>query len=215
MIDVRSQLGDVAVFARASETELGVLAEACVLRSLAKNDVLFVEGDASDAMYVVVSGRLKVVVHSERGDTLVLTVVCPGESLGELSIVDGLPRSAGAVALELTEVLHVPVTAVRRLMETSPAVCMAMSEDLAGRLRHATGVTADMVFLDLPRRLAKLLVAGGAEELPQHELAAQLGVTRQSLNRNLSGFQRRGWVTAYRGSVDVLDPAALGRFAES
>lgn len=209
-------LSNVALFDQASRQELEDLALSCYPKRLAKGQVLFSTGEPSEHLFVVVTGRVKVLVSSERGETLVLAVVGPGEALGELSVLDGHARSAGAEALDDVELLCVPAEALRRLLERSSAVCLAVAEELAGRLRHLTGSAADLVFLDLPRRLAKLLVSREEQvEMPQAEVAALLGVTRSSLNRSLSGFQRRGWVEVTRGRVEVLDRTAMVRFAES
>ena len=209
-------LADVALFDQATPQELEDLAASCYLKRLGKGQVLFSAGEPSEHLFVVVMGRIKVLVSSERGDTLVLAVVGPGEALGELSVLDGHARSAGAEALDDVELLCVPAAALRRLLERSSAVCLAVAEELAGRLRHLTGSAADLVFLDLPRRLAKLLIAREEQvEMPQAEVAALLGVTRSSLNRSLSGFQRRGWVAVTRSRVEVLDRPAMVRFAES
>ena len=89
-----------------------------------------------------------------------LSTVAPGQTLGELSILDGKPRSADVVAAEATELLVVPAAAVRALLEREPAALRAFAMELARHLRRLTGAMGDILFLDLPRRLAKLLVAG-------------------------------------------------------
>ncbi len=211
-----TMLSDVTLFSQASRADLEDLASSAYTKRLSRGQVLFSAGEPSEHLYVVVTGRVKVLVSSERGDSLVLAMVGAGEALGELSVLDGHPRSAGAEALDDVELLCVPAAALRRLLERSPAVCLAVAEELAARLRVLTGSAADLVFLDLPRRLAKLLVSrDDLVDLPQAEVAAQLGVTRPSLNRSLSSFQRRGWVEVSRGRVEVLDREALLRFAES
>ena len=217
MTDVVTQLSGLALFAGATHEELERLAAVCFPKKLGRGQVLFCEGEQSEHLYVVVSGRIKITVGSDRGDVLVLNVVGPGEPLGELSVLDGYPRTAGAEALDDVALLCVPATAMRRLLAASPDVCLALVADLAARLRDTTGVTADLVFLDLPRRLAKLLAGlpDGRVDLPQAELAAQLGVTRPPVNRSLSAFQSRGWVDVSRGQVAVLDREALARFAGS
>jgi CRP/FNR family cyclic AMP-dependent transcriptional regulator len=217
MTDTKVVLSSVALFASASPEQLDRVVTASFPRRLRRGQVLFTEGEASDHLFVVVTGHLKVLVGSERGETLVLTLVGPGEAIGELSMIDGLPRSAGAEAVGDVELICVPLIVLKELLATSPGFCLAVAEELAQRLRGLTGSAADLVFLDLPRRLAKLLVAMpvDAVQLPQSDLAAQLGVTRPSLSRSLAGFQRRSWVAVSRGRVEVLDRAALMRFAGS
>jgi len=215
--DAGTALRSVALFAGADDQELSRLASTAFPRRLARGQVLFVEGERSEHLYVVDRGRVKVLVSSARGDELVLSVLGPGDCLGELSVLDGADRSATAVALDDVALWCVPAEAVRTLLGRSPAVALAVAEELAGRVRRLTGAAADLVFLDLPRRLAKLLVGvdgPGVADLNQSELAAQLGVTRQSLNRALQRLQDRGWVAVDHG-VHVVDAAALGKFADS
>lgn len=200
--------------------DLEELADKAFPRHLTRGQVLFVEGDASDHLFVVESGRLKVTVGSLRGQELLLQVVGPGGAVGELSVVDRLPRSAGATALDDLSLWCVPADALRALLARSPALCLSLAEDLAAQVRRLTGASADLVFLDLPRRLAKLLVALHAGEGPpglagmaQADVAAHLGVTRQTLNRALARLQENGWVEVRREGLAVLDAAALGEFA--
>lgn len=218
MQDAVGALRSVPLFAAAAADDVERLADAAFPRRLAKGQVLFTEGERSEHLYVLSSGRLKVLVSSPRGDELVLTVLVPGDALGELSVLDGADRSASAVALDDVTLWCVPASAVRELLRRSPAAALAVAEELAARVRQLTGTAADLVFLDLPRRLAKLLVSGGAAEaagLTQSDVAAQLGVARQSLNRALQRLQERGWVEVQRGGIAVLDAPALARFAQS
>lgn len=218
MQDAARALRTIPLFVAAADDDVERLAAAAFPRRLAKGQVLFVEGERSEHLYVVRSGRLKVLVSSPRGDELVLTVLSAGDALGELSVLDGADRSATAVALDDVALWCVPAVAVRDLLQRSPAAALAVAEELAARVRHLTGTAADLVFLDLPRRLAKLLVssdAAAATGLTQSDVAAQLGVARQSLNRALQRLQDRGWVEVQRGAILVLDAPALTRFAQS
>jgi CRP/FNR family transcriptional regulator, cyclic AMP receptor protein len=205
----------------ASPEDVQSLARQAFPRHLTRGQVLFVEGDPSDHLFVVERGRLKVTVGSARGQELLLQVVGPGGAVGELSVVDRLPRSAGATALDDLSLWCVPADALRTALARSPGLCLALAEDLAAQVRRLTGASADLVFLDLPQRLAKLLVALHAGEGPpglagmaQTEVAAHLGVTRQTLNRALSRLSGAGWVEVRREGLAVRDPAALREFAE-
>jgi CRP-like cAMP-binding protein len=214
---VAGLLAQVTIFGVATPAEIEQLAAQAYPRRLSKGQVLFVEGEPADAMYVVRSGRVKVLVGSPRGDELVLAVLGPGDSFGELSLVDASPRSAGAEAVDDVELVCLPAAAVQRLLAASAAVSLAMAQELAELLRARTGASADLVFLDLPRRLAKLLVSGDetVDGMSQAQVAARLGVGRQTLNRALSRFADRGWVDVQRAGIDVLDEAALLRFSQS
>ena len=203
------------------DDERRALAEEAFPRHLSRGQLLFLQDERSDHLFVVERGRLKVTVSSSRGQELLLQVVGPGGALGELSVVDGLPRSATATALDDLALWCLPAAAVRDLLLRSPALCLAVAEDLAAQVRRLTGASADLVFLDLPQRLAKLLVALDAGEGPaglagmaQTEIAAHLGVTRQSLNRALARLQDAGWVDVRRDGVAVPQPRELAAFAD-
>lgn len=193
------------------------LAASAYRRHVARRQVLFLAGDATDVVHVVSAGRIKVVVSSPSGGELVLAVAGAGDVLGGLGLVDGGPRSAGATAVEDAVVWCLPTGALRSVLERQPQAALAVAQVLAGQLRALTGATADLVLVDLPRRLARLLLRDGtaADGLSQAELAARLGVARQSLNRALSDLHGRGWVEVGRGCVRVLDGQSLAEFAES
>jgi CRP-like cAMP-binding protein len=223
--DAVSDLRRATFFAAAEEDRLRGLAERSFARRLRDGQILFTEGEPSEHLFVVRTGRIRIVARSPRGDELVLSVLGPGEVLGELSVIDQGPRSATAEALGDVELLAVAAADVRTLLEAQPALLLAAAAELAGTVRRLTGSAADLVFLDLPRRLAKLLV-GEASAGPdgtlrvdpgvsQSGLAARLGVTRQTLNRALPGLTRRGWVEAQGPQFVLRDPDALRRFADS
>ncbi|MCA1712819.1 MAG: cyclic nucleotide-binding domain-containing protein [Actinobacteria bacterium] len=135
MQDSAELLAQVPLFAPAEPELLCRLAASSFPRRLARGQVLFVEGEPCEHLYVVVSGRLSISVTSTRGDELVLSVLGPGDALGELGVVDGGTRSAGATAVDEVQLLAVPAAAVRQLMASSPPVALAAAEaQVAARL---------------------------------------------------------------------------------
>jgi CRP/FNR family transcriptional regulator, cyclic AMP receptor protein len=224
--DVVADLRRTALFAGVDRGLLEPLAGRAVLRRFARGQVVFTEGEPSDHLYVVRQGRLRVLVRSARGDEMTLSVLGPGDALGELSMIDGRPRSASVEALDAAELVSLPAAEVRAALRTDPTLLFAVAEQLAVTVRRLTGEAADLVFLDLPRRLAKLLLTEAAAAGPgaparvdpgmtQSGLAARLGVTRPSLNRALAGLLRRGWISTDGGGYVLRDVAALRRFADS
>jgi CRP/FNR family transcriptional regulator, cyclic AMP receptor protein len=182
--------------------------------------VLFTAGDPSDTLILVISGRVKVVVRSADGAELTLTVIQPGGIFGEISIADGGPRSADAEALEDCRLLLVPIGLIAELCSRVPAVTETVMSSLAATLRRLTEAASDLVFLDLPRRVAKVLLGqprgdDGVIELKmsQEELAHQVGGSRQSVNAALRGFERRGWIEVRDRAVTLRQAEALARFA--
>ncbi|MCX6395045.1 MAG: Crp/Fnr family transcriptional regulator [Propionibacteriales bacterium] len=217
MSDIHDLLARVPLLQSANAAELKTLAVASNSRRLRPGQVLVVEGQPSDFLFVVIKGRLKVTIGSPDGESLVLAFIQPGESLGEVGLIDGGARSASVEATEPTEVVCVPASACRDLMMSSAAVSFAAAEELAARLRNLTGSAADIVFLDVPRRVAKALLAGAVGDVfatSQTEIAQQVGASRASVNRALAQFQRHGWLSISRNKVTISDRLAIEAFLD-
>ncbi len=211
-------LAGCRLFSDLPEPELGRIAAAAGLRRYRRGQLLFYEGDPGDSMLVLVQGRLKAVSTSPQGEELLLAVLEPGEAVGELTVADGGTRSATIGALTDAVVLRLPRDAVLASLERSPALVRAMLESLAGTVRRLTADAADLVFLDTPRRVAKVLLALPRDgdlirvRLTQSELAERVGASRQSVNAALQEFQRRGWITVATQGTRLRDTAAMSRF---
>jgi CRP/FNR family transcriptional regulator, cyclic AMP receptor protein len=195
------------LFAGLGELTLRALAERAVERSYLRHGRLFYQGDPGTGLFVVASGLVKVLVTSEDGEEMVLVTLGPGEALGELSIVDGGPRSASAEALEPTVALVITRPVLLDLAARDRALTEALLHTLGSLLRRLTEQASDLVFLDLPGRMAKLLAGLAAERgsetpdgieldanLTQTDLAGMVGASRQSVNQILQGFARRGYL---------------------
>ena len=220
-IDVPGILRATTILSAVPPDDLKVLAAASRLRTFRRGQVVFTTGDPGDTVIVIVSGRVKVVVRSADGGELTLTIIGPGTLFGEVSVADGGPRSADAETLEESQLLFVPRDAIQDICARVPAVAQAVTLSIAATLRRLTEAASDLVFLDLPRRVAKVLLSQSRDDdgmvrlrLSQEQLAHQAGGTRQSVNAALRGFERRGWIEAHDRVITIRQPAALGRFAD-
>jgi CRP/FNR family cyclic AMP-dependent transcriptional regulator len=218
--DVIGILHQTDLFGSASADDLRAIAAASRMRAFRRGQIVFSVGDPGDTLIVVISGRVKVVVHSADGGELTLTIIQAGGVCGELSVADGGPRSADAETLEESRLLIVPRVVIQDLCSRAPSVARALTACLAGTLRRLTEAASDLVFLDLPRRVAKVLLSQPRDDdgvirpgISQEELAHQVGGTRQSVNAALRGFERRGWLETRGRAVIVKQPATLSRFA--
>ena len=227
-MDEHSAIEDLrrsALFADTEMSRLTLLASQAYVRRFAAGQIVFTEGEPSEHLYVVRTGRVRIFVASAHGDELTLTVLAGGDSIGELSVIDEQPRSASAATVEASELLTIRADHMRAALTADPALLWSVAGELATTVRRLTGSAADMVFLDLPRRLAKLIVAEASTGvdgslhvelgLSQSGVAARLGVTRQSLNRALMGLARRGWISVHGHRYAINDLTALQRFADS
>ncbi len=217
--DITDVLRRTDLFRSVPAGEIDAIVAAARLRTFRRGQVVFTTGDPGDSLLVVLSGRVKVVARSVDGDELTLAIVQPGSVFGELSVTDGGPRSADAEALEESRLLVVPREAVQDVCSRVPSVALALANSIAATLRRLTGEASDLVFLDLPRRVAKVLLAQPRDgdgnirqKMNQEQLAHQVGGSRQSVNIALRGFERRGWIEVHGHAVTVKEAAALGRF---
>ena len=219
-------LAATPLFGGLDRASLEGLARGGVLRHYKRDQYLWVQGDPGDHLVVVVSGRVKVVVTSESGDELVLVTLGRAESLGELAVLDALPRSASAVAAEPAAVLRISRVQLHELMRSNPAVMEALMASVGALVRRLTEQASDLVFLDLTGRVAKLLVQlvddkGPARSGPatldlgltQTDLAHMVGASRPALNRILQALSSRGWISVEGRRIVVRDRAGLRRRA--
>jgi CRP/FNR family transcriptional regulator, cyclic AMP receptor protein len=218
--DVIGVLRTTDLFGSAPTGELENVVTSSRLRSFRRGQVVCTAGDPGDTLIVVVSGQVKIAVRSADGAELTLTVVGPGATIGEVSVADGGPRSADVETVADSQLLFIPRATVQAVCARVPAAAQALTSGIAAALRRLTETTSDLVFLDLPRRVAKMLLTQPRgddgvirQHLTQEEYARLLGSTRQSVNIALRGFERRGWIEMRNGSMTVRQPAALARFA--
>jgi CRP/FNR family transcriptional regulator, cyclic AMP receptor protein len=219
-VEVSSILGGTSLLCSVAAEDLEAVATAARLRAVRRGQMVFTRGDPGDSLIVVVSGRVKVVVRSADGGELTLTVIESGSTLGELSVADGGPRSTDAETLEDSQLLFVPRETIQDVCLRMPAAAQALSSSIAATLRRLTDAASDLVFLDLPRRIAKVLLNQPAGDdgiirakITQEELAHQAAGSRQSVNAALRGFERRGWIEIHDRRVTVKQAGALRLFA--
>lgn len=220
----RDALRACGLFSHADDATLDALAAALRTRRFRKGETVFHQDDPGDALFIVASGSVKVVLPSNEGsEPAIVAVLGPGEFFGELALLDGAPHSATIVAVEPTETLVLRREAFLDLIDTEPALRRALLASLAAEIRRLTGHVEDLHFLDLPGRLASRIVRlaadrprepGGAVRIPwpytQSELAGMIGGSRQSVNRLLSDLADEGLVQLER---DVLVVTDLDRLA--
>jgi CRP-like cAMP-binding protein len=194
------------------------LAERSRQRRLDKGQILFLEGDASDSVLVLVSGHMKVVTYSTDGDELTLNTVLPGDTIGEIGVLSGSPRSATVQATQASVVLSLPGTVLVDLISKRPVLALALLGRLSQLVRRATGLASDLVFLDMRQRVAKYILQLDREDtrsvglrVTQSDLAASIGASRQRVNACLRDFHKEGWICLERRGLHVLDRDALTR----
>jgi CRP/FNR family cyclic AMP-dependent transcriptional regulator len=193
---------------------------------LSRGEHLFMEGDAGDRLYVVLEGKIKLTRAAADGRENLWSVIGPGEMFGELSLFDPRPRTSTASAVTDATLAALAHDALRPWLLERPEVSMHMLRALARRLRRANDVTADLVFTDVPGRVAKNLLDLAERfgeqqrdglhvhhDLTQEELAQLVGASRETVNKALADFAARGWLQISARSVLILDADRLRKRA--
>jgi CRP/FNR family transcriptional regulator, cyclic AMP receptor protein len=206
------------LFEALSEEDASALRSGIITVQLNRGERLFSEGDTGDKLYIILSGKIKLTKAAPDGRENLLSVHGPGEMFGELSLFDPIPRTSSATAVTNAELAGVAHEDLRSWLATRPEVAMHLLQALAKRLRRINEVKADLVFTDVPGRVAKALLdlaerfgaptPAGIQvnhDLTQEELAQLVGASRETVNKALADFAARGWLQLAAKSVLLTD----------
>ncbi len=201
------------MLARLSAAGLQRLAASGGWVALEPGELLFLEGDPGDAVFVVVEGEVEVRNSTPGGRDIRLVAMGPGYLVGEMAALDGGPRSADIAATRRSRLWRIPRPALLSALETEPKAAVALVVELSARLRATDAAISDRTVLDLAGRLARLLLAeqsqSGLVVLTQTEIGRRLGLSREKINRKLHEWGREGWVEVAAAGVRVLAPDRL------
>jgi CRP/FNR family transcriptional regulator len=209
-------LRSVSYFTALSAEELKRIENQVLERSFAKGEILFLEGEPCDGLYVVKSGWVRIYKSSPEGREQVLLIARPGDSFNDVPVFDGGPNPASASALESSTVYIIPKETLLSLVADCPAA-LAIIKLLSTRLRHLTMVVEDLSFRSIVSRLARMLLdmavaEGGPAPIPrltQDEMAAIVGSVRDVIGRALRALERTGAIRIEGQRIFVEDPEKL------
>lgn len=217
-----SPLARVPLFAGLAEADLAELSAGLRARRYRRGETIFLCGAPGESLCVVESGLVRLGLTSADGREMVLALMGPGDFFGELALLDGRPRSADAVAAEETRLLLLSRERFLRVLEARPRVAIELLQVLSERIRRDTQLLQDAVFLDVPARLAAVLLrlAGAADRSPdaatslpvrlsQAALASMVGTSRESVNRWLGAFEQQGLIRRASRQIVLLRPDDL------
>ena len=189
-----------------------------------RRDVIFAQGNWGDRLYIIRSGKVKISLEAPDGRETFLSIYGPSDVFGELSVFDPGPRASTATAVTKVWVVSIHRGALRSQISARPELAEQMLRSLARQVRWANSNLANLVFADVPGRVAKALLQLAAQfghvegralrvthDLTQRELAQYIGATRETVNKVLCGFAKRGWLRVEGRSVLILDPERLLR----
>lgn len=218
---IANSLRESCLFERADEHALTAIARHLRRRRFRRGETIFHQGDPGDALHIVSSGAVKIVLPSLDGDEAILATLRSGDFFGELALLDGAPRSATAVALEAVETWTLPREAFLAMIDQDQALRESLLAGLARELRRVTAHVEELHFLDLAGRLSAHLARLAREADPdanevrldwpytQSDLASMIGGTRQSVNKLLSGLVERKLVAMEKDTLVIPDVTAL------
>jgi len=192
-------------------------------RRVARGTSIFAKGDPGTGLMGVLAGAVKVSVASADGKDIVLNVFREGDTFGEIALLDGRPRTADATAMSDCELIVIERRDFVPFLSSQPDVMLKFIEILCSRLRRTSEQVQDITFLNLPTRLAKTLLqlTGGVQgsaaptkaAITQREISQMIGMSRESTNKQLRAWAKRGWIRLERGGVGVIAPDKLTAIA--
>ena len=217
-------LRGVPAFSRLSDEQLAVLTTSIGTQSFARGEMIFHQGSIGSVLYIIVSGQVRISMIGEAGQELTVTILRNGDFLGELALLDGLPRSASAQAMRPTIALTLHRAVFLHTIEACPPIAASVLEAMASRLRQTTAYAEQLNSLSAPRRVVRqllnLVVQCGVAEgdatridlrLTQDDLSSLSGTTRETVNRVLSTLRDQRLIRVERAQISVLKIAELER----
>jgi len=219
-------LAAAAIFQGVDAAAVAALTQRLQPARFAAGHAVFTEGEPGDRLYLIVSGKLKIVRRSADGRENLVAIMGPSDMFGELSLFDPGPRTSSAITLTAVRAVSMDRAALTSWLTGRPDIAQQLLWVLARRLRRTNDAMAGYLFTDVPGRVAKTLLElaqrfgrreGGAlrvtHDLTQTELAQLVGASRETANRALATFNQRGWVQLEGKSVLITNPEQLAHRA--
>jgi len=212
-------LRTVPLFAGFPEELLRTLSAVVTRRSAPRGSIIMAAGDPTDSLYLVISGRLKVMMGDSEGKEVILSLLGPGEFFGEMGLIDDSPRSASVVAIEPCELLAISKRDFKKCLEENFEVAMGVMRGLVRRLREADRKIGSLALLDVYGRVARLLLDMAenvdgqkmvTKRLPKQDIAKMIGASREMVSRVMKDLQMGGYIEM-RGSTIVLHDTIMLR----
>ena len=203
-------LSTVPLLSGLDPSELAKFAEVTRERSYPKGSVILFEHDPGDSLFIVRSGRVKVVLIGEDGREVILGILGVSNHFGELSLIDSRPRSAHVIAMEDATLLVLHRDDFRRRVLESPAVAWALLQELSRRLRRADEQIGRLVLLDAAGESGGTVIE---KRLTHQTIAQMIGASRETVSRAMRDFQDRGLIDVQRRQISVANREGLEALA--
>ncbi len=211
-------LKSVPLFASFPDEQLRMLVTAVTRRSAPRGSIIMAAGDPNDSLYLIISGRLKVMMGDADGKEVILSIIGPGEFFGEMGLIDDSPRSASVVTIEPCELLSLAKRDFKKCLAENFEMAMAVMRGLVRRLREADRKIGSLALLDVYGRVARLLLdmsenVNGqkmvTKRLPKQDIAKMIGASREMVSRVMKDLQMGGYIEVRGSSILLRDTIML------
>ena len=214
-------LKSIPYFSGLSSTELEAIRRRVFEKSVARNELILLEGEPAEAVYFVVSGVVKSFKTSAEGKEQILCILRPGESFNDVPIFDGGPNTASAIAMSSVTLYRISKTDMQTLLREYPSIAINIIKVLAERVRHFVSLVEDLSFRHVIGRIAKLLLehagdgASPRPRLTQQDMAAMVGTAREVVGRSLKALEEEGVIRMERHRIVITNKEALKGMVET
>jgi len=215
-------LKTVHLFSSLSDEQLRMLQPCLQLRRYARNTLIMRAGEQTDALYIILSGRVKILIPDEEGHGVILAFMGPNEFFGEMGLLDDQPRSASVETIEACEMLRFSKTGFITCLKDNFDLAMIIIRNLVKRLRDADRSIESLALIDVYGRVARLLL-DQAQEIdglwtvkqapPKQEIARMIGASREMVSRVMKNLQQRGYIRTEKRKVVLLDKISMSKRA--
>lgn len=208
----------IGIFGALTPSDQRRLASLLKEKSFSPNQTIFIQGEEGRGLYLIRTGKIKICANDRQGNELIFSFLTSRDILGEIAILDGLPRSATAIAVTQTNTYYLDRKDFLEFLETSPRVCFVIIANLCKSLRRVSTHLEEVSFLDVSGRVARNLLTLAAKDslqtmciISQEELAKVVGASRVIVNKILNSFVELGFITLARKKIIILNEHELDR----
>jgi len=213
-------LRNVPLFSELSDKDLDDISKLAATRTYPKNTIIISEGDDSDSLYAVLSGKVKVYLSDDEGREIIINILSDGEYFGELALLDDSPRSASVMTLEETKLAVISKAAFEESLSKNPAMALHIIRELSSRLRSLTRNVKSLALMDVYGRVARTLLDMAEptgndkleirQKLTQRDIASMVGASREMVSRILKDLSTGGYITIQNKTITINEKLPPG-----
>lgn len=212
-------LRNVSLFSDLPEDDLQVISNLAATRTYPKNTIIISEGDDSDSLYAILSGKVKVFLSDDDGREIIINILDTGQHFGELALLDDSPRSASVMTIEETKLAVISKSAFEDCMTKNPVLALKIIRELSARLRNLTQNVKSLALMDVYGRVARTLLDMAEpigdkleikQKLTQRDIASMVGASREMVSRILKDLSTGGYITIQNKTITINEKLPPG-----